>query len=230
MRATPPTEQHATELTSLTTRLVDIEAQHARGGVAECRLDRQLHESGAALEDARREWGAEVAALTERLQQRETELGASLADALAGPRRGRETIGGGRGRSSQAQQRSAAALAEAAGETAAIEARLREEISARDRLSKSAWPRLNRARHDADRQHAIELASMADRLAELQAQHEAVVGQRVGIEGTWPLRPRASTRREVPGSRRSVRPRVGTPPSRDGSRMSGANGNRRLLR
>ena len=75
--------QHATALASLTTRLADLQAQRDATASRNAALERQLHESGVALEQARRDWRSEVATLTEQLQQRETAFEASAAETLA---------------------------------------------------------------------------------------------------------------------------------------------------
>ncbi len=198
--------QHALELASMADRAAELQAHYEsvvrqRVGIEEdlaaaaARLDEtrsawQSEVSAAEgrhaafegrLEDVRREWQSEVVALTERLQQRETELGAMLADALAGRAAVETRLAAAESLHQQAQQRSAASLAEAVGETAAVEARLREQISTRtgleERLAAAEF-----AHHDASRRHALELASMADRAAQLQADYEAVVRQRAAIE------------------------------------------------
>ena len=56
--------QHATALASLTTRLADLQAQRDTTTSRNAALERQLHESAVALEQARRDWRSEVATLT----------------------------------------------------------------------------------------------------------------------------------------------------------------------
>ena len=153
---------HAAEVASLTTRLGEREAQHevslARinricAGLQQrlLELEMALHgadqrhaadtaaiehltvreaEAHAALEDARGEWQSEGAALTGRLQQRETELGAALAERAEVENRLADTAAA----HQQAEQRSAAELADAARTIAAFEARLSEEAGARTAL------------------------------------------------------------------------------------------------
>jgi PAS domain S-box-containing protein len=122
-----------------------------------------------------------VASLTGRLQQRETELGAMLADALTGRAEIENRLADTVAARQQSDQRSAAELAGAAGQIAALEARVSEEAGARAELEERLFA-AESARLEADRQHAIELASESGRLAEVQAQHEAVLGQRADIE------------------------------------------------
>ena len=88
----------------------------------------------AALEDARRRWQSEVAALTVRLQQRETELSVALADALAGRAEVENRLADTAAAHQRAEQRSAAEPADAARKIAAFEARLSEEAGARAAL------------------------------------------------------------------------------------------------
>jgi len=104
--------------------------RHAADTAAIEQLTAREAEAHAALEDARGEWQSEVAALTGRLQQRETELGAALAERVEVENRLADTAAA----HQQAEQRSAAELADAARKIAAFEARRSEEGGARAAL------------------------------------------------------------------------------------------------
>ena len=114
-------------------------------------LERQLRESGATLEDTRRDWTSEVSALAEQLARREAEAGAALAEAT---------------------RAAAAEIAAAAARYAALEERLGQEATVRTTLEERLAA-TETASQDAARQHATELASLTARLADLQAQSEA---------------------------------------------------------
>ena len=118
-------------------RLLDLEMalhgadqRHAADTAAIEHLTVREAEAHAALEDARGEWQSEGAALTGRLQQRETELGAALAERVEVENRLADTAAA----HQQAEKRSAAELADAARAIAAFEARLSEEAGARTAL------------------------------------------------------------------------------------------------
>ena len=117
-------------LLELEMALHGADQRHAADTAAIEQLTVREAEAHAALEDARGEWQSEVAALTGRLQQRETELGAALAERVEVENRLADTAAA----HQQAEQRSAAELADAARKIAAFEARLSEEAGARAAL------------------------------------------------------------------------------------------------
>ena len=117
-------------LLELEMALHGADQRHAADTAAIEHLTVREAEAHAAFEDARGEWQSEVAALTGRLQQRETELGAALAERVEVENRLADTAAA----HQQAEQRSAAELADAARAIAAFEARLSEEADARTAL------------------------------------------------------------------------------------------------
>jgi hypothetical protein len=127
----------ATELASLTTRLVDAEAQHHTSSARTNSICMALQDRILELEAATRtadERHAADTATADRLAVRETELGASLAEAITARTAAENRSAEAEAVYQDAQQRATADLAAGAERYAALEGRLRQEIDARTTL------------------------------------------------------------------------------------------------
>ena len=139
------------EVAAVAARLSDLQAVHDAAISHNATLEQQLRESGATLEDTRRDWTSEVTALAEQLARREAEAGAALVEAT---------------------RAAAAEIAAAGARYASLEERLGQEVTVRTTLEERLVV-TETASQDAAREHATELASLTARLADLQAQSEA---------------------------------------------------------
>ena len=151
---------HQQAVESLTTRLADLQAQQDRALEHTASIERQLTAAVAAHQHAHQQWESERAAATEQSVHREAELSMALAEEVAARIGVEHRLAGVESAHQHSQQRATADLAAAAERHANLEDRL---------------VRASTAQATLEEQHAVELAELSGRLADLQAHHVATV-------------------------------------------------------
>ena len=127
-------QQHAMEWATLTSRLAEVRAQYDASVEQTASVERQLTDTVAALEQARRDWTSEVTAAAAQLDRREAELTAALAEANAARTVVENRLAEAEAAHQQAQAAAAAALAAAAEQRETLE----EQVSQERALIRSA--------------------------------------------------------------------------------------------